>query len=276
MNQSKRRKSKKNYEPIVNLNGEVWKPIKGYEGLYEVSNKGRVKSLNYHSTGKEFLLRHDVRNSHHRVTLSKGGKVKKIFVHRIVYGTFVGNLPKYKPTGIGNGDKMWVINHKDENPHNNCIENLEVVTITENNRYGSFGQKVSEGKSMQVYQYDLNGNLIKKWKSTMECDKNGFSSSKVSKCCMGKRLTHKGFIWSYKEFTNEELQRKIIHTKHTLDKHLIRPIYQYTQDGELVKIWKNEAEPKKYGYRQSNISNCCLGKQKTHQGFIWSFEILNK
>ena len=196
-------------DKIENIEGEIWKPVVGYEGLYEVSNKGRVKRVFYNSTRKPTILKHDVQNAHHRVALSKEGKVKRIFVHRLVYAAFVGNLPEYKRMGKGNGDKMMVINHKDENPNNNCIENLEVITITENNRYGLFGQKVSEGKSKLVFQYDLNGTLKKIWKSTMECDKNGFLCSRVSDCCRGNRLTHKGYIWSYKKLSDSVLKEKI-------------------------------------------------------------------
>lgn len=263
-------KQQKTHEPIKDLEGEVWKDVVGYEGLYEVSNKGRVKSLNYHSTNRPSLLRHDIRNDYHRVTLCKNNKTKKFFVHRLVYEAFIGDLPKYESQGEGNGDKMWCINHKDENPNNNCIENLEVLSIAENNRYGLFGQKVSEAKSMAVYQYDLDGNFVKKWKSTIECQENGFQSSKISLCCNKKRFSHKKYIWSYKKLNKKEVKEKAKIASEKMKRCFPKKVFQYTKKLELVRIWESQGECEGFGFDQPSISACCLGKLKTHNGYIWS------
>ena len=276
MKQTEGRKSKKVYEPIVDLDGEVWKDVVGYEGLYQVSNKGRVKSLNYHSTNRPSLLRHDIRKEHHRVTLCKDNKTKKIFVHRLVYKAFNGILPEFKYMGKGNGDKMFVINHKDENPHNNCAENLEVVTSTENNRYGTSAQRTSKTKTIPVFQYSLDGEFIKKWEYSKEFKEKGFLVCKVHACCKKERLTHKGFIWSFHKMSKQELLEFSKMAIPKLNKHLVRKVYQYTLDGKLVNIWNNEAEPEKFGFSQACISNCCIGKQTKHKGHIWSFKALQE
>lgn len=261
-------KQQKTYEPIQDLEGEVWKPIKGYEELYEVSNKGRIKSLNYHSTNRPSLLRHDIRNDYHRVTLCKNNKTKRFFVHRLVYEAFIGELPKFK---YGKGDEMMVINHKDENPSNNCIENIELVTHTENVNYGTGPQRTSKNKTIPVYQYSLDGNFIKKWEYAKELKKQGFLVEKIHACCKKRRFTHKGFVWSFNEMSKQELLDFSKIATQILNKHLIRKVFQYTLDGKLVKVWDNGTEPEKFGFSQGCISNCCLGKQKKHKGYVWSF-----
>lgn len=95
---------------------EIWKDIKGYKGLYQVSNKGNVKSLNYNRTGEEKIKKPKVnRNGYLRVKLHRDGNCKTLLIHRLVLMTF---------NPIDNMDKFEV-NHKDENKQNNCLSNLE-------------------------------------------------------------------------------------------------------------------------------------------------------
>lgn len=97
---------------------ELWKPIKGYEGLYEVSNLGRIRNKShYHISYWE----HNGKQPYFRVGLSKDGKVKKYLVHRLVAETFIDN-PENKEQ----------VNHKNGNVHNNTVDNLEWVTNAEN------------------------------------------------------------------------------------------------------------------------------------------------
>lgn len=105
---------------------EVWKPIEGYEGRYEVSNSGLVRSLNYHRTGKVKILKtHTDRYGYVCVELPKeNNRRKHLTVHRLVAQAFVPN-PKEKPE----------VNHKDGDKQNNCFSNLEWVTMAENQRH---------------------------------------------------------------------------------------------------------------------------------------------
>lgn len=183
---------------------EIWKPVKGYEGRYEVSNYGNVKSLNYLRTGNEKIMA--LRQNEHGyllVGLYKDGVGVKRYVHRLVYEAFIGDVPVFNPSGRGN-DRME-INHIDENPLNNCAWNLELVSHSVNNNYGKHYQKVSKGntngvRAKKVYQYTTDGELVKIWPSTAECDRHGFKSSHISRCCNGKGTNkYKGYIWSYKK-----------------------------------------------------------------------------
>ena len=166
---------------------EYWKPVVGYEGLYMVSNWGRIKSMNYNHSGKERIMKQKIQGGYYSVNLSKNGIIKTYLVHRLVAEAFIPNLNNYKE-----------VNHKDENKTNNVVSNLEWCDRLYNVRYGTGIERRSKTQSKTVLQYDLNGNLIKEWKSINECGRNGFKKSNICKCCNGKQKTHKGFIWKYK------------------------------------------------------------------------------
>ena len=164
---------------------EYWKPVVGYEGHYQVSNFGRVKSIKF---GKEILLKQrQCMNGYKSVILYKNGIVKTYLVHRLVAEAF-----------IDNPDNLPEVNHKDECKTNNVVSNLEWCDRKYNQNYGTRTERVAEKLSKPVLQYDLEGNFIKEWKSTRECGRNGFNHGHIADCCQGKLKTYKGFIWRYK------------------------------------------------------------------------------
>lgn len=113
---------------------QCWKEIPGYEGLYQVSNTGRVRSLNYNGTGKTKVLKQTTnKDRYKKVTLFKKGKCKTWRVHRLVALAFIPNPNNYP-----------IINHKDENPSNNYYKNLEWCTYSYNTNYGNCRKKMSE------------------------------------------------------------------------------------------------------------------------------------
>lgn len=172
---------------------EIWKNIKGYKN-YQVSNLGRIRNLNYHRMGIIKLLNIEVMNNGYcRVTLSKNCCTKRFFLHRLVYEAFYGKIP------------FWmVINHKDEKPNNNRLENLMVCTYKENLNWGTRNKRISEkltnGKSSKpILQYDLNGNFIQEWPSTMEIQRQlGYFNTVIGACCLNKYKQAYGYIWKYK------------------------------------------------------------------------------
>lgn len=175
---------------------EIWKSVV-YDGVlyenYQVSNFGRVKSLNYRRTGKERVMTPvENKNGYFRVGLWKNGEYKKCLVHRLVAFAF-----------LSNPDNLSEINHIDEDKTNNRVENLEWCDREYNNNYGTHNQRIAEkmtnGKlSKIVLQLTLTGELIREWPSTNECGRNGFHQGAVAACCRGERKTHKGFVWRYK------------------------------------------------------------------------------
>lgn len=130
---------------------EIWKDIEGYEGLYEVSSYGRVRSLQRTRKGSygsirivyEKILNHKIdKDGYHTVSLSKEGKMKYIRVHRLVAQAF-----------IPNPDNLPQVNHRDEDKSNNCVENLEWCDAKYNSNYGTAKERMLNTK--------LNNGIIK-------------------------------------------------------------------------------------------------------------------
>lgn len=172
---------------------EEWRMIPGYDGLYMVSNLGRVKSLNYNKTGEEKIMTPSVYTGGYlRVKLAKNKKRKLYLVHRLVAMAF-----------IPNPDNLPYINHKDENPANNCADNLEWCTHEYNINYGTRIEKVvkkttNDKRSKRVVQYSLDGTAIKVWPSSHEIERQlGFRHGNITNCCRGRQNTAYGYIWQY-------------------------------------------------------------------------------
>ena len=164
---------------------EYWKPVVGYEGHYQISNFGRVKSIKF---GKEIILKqHKDKFGYLYVDLYKNNIKKKYKVHRLVAEAF---LP--------NPYNLLQVNHRDENKLNNNVDNLEWCTNEYNINYGTRTERVSKKLSKPVLQFTLDGEFIREWASAMECKRNGYNQGDVTLCCQGKRKTHNGFIWKYK------------------------------------------------------------------------------
>ena len=171
---------------------EIWKPICGYEGLYEVSNLGRIKSLRDKNGNREKILKTiKDKDGYLKINLWKEDKMKTFRVHRLVATAFISN-PNNLPT----------VNHIDENKENNVADNLEWMNLSQQQRHGTCQQRRAEKLtngvlSKQVYQYDKQGTLVAIWQSTNECGRNGFNQGNVAACCRGEAKSHKGYIWSY-------------------------------------------------------------------------------
>ena len=164
---------------------EIWKDKKDYEGHYQVSNWGRVKSIKF---GKERILKPQKNTSGYLcVTLCKNNNQCQFEVHRLVAEVFLPNPNNYKE-----------VNHKNEIKTDNRVENLEWCDRKYNQNYGTRTEKCSK----KVYQYTLDGKFVKEWKSTAECGRNGYNYGNVAACCRGKLKKYKNFIWKYKKYFN--------------------------------------------------------------------------
>jgi hypothetical protein len=149
---------------------ELWKPIKDYEGLYEVSNLGRIKAFprkGNHYKEPTIMKQFKYKTGYMYVSLSKGGKAKKYKVYRLVAEAFIPNPNDYK-----------TINHIDENKENNCVENLEWCTTFYNNQYS---------KAKKVEQYDKLGNLVAIWTSARTIERVlGIDHTLIGNYCKDK------------------------------------------------------------------------------------------
>ena len=166
---------------------EIWCPIKGYEGLYEVSDKGRVRSL---KSGKERILKPlRITCGYLQVQLWKNGKQKMYLIHRLVAQAF-----------IPNPDNLPEVNHKDEDKENNSVKNLEWCDRKYNINYGNRNQMVSMKLSKPILQYTKSGVFVREWKSTYDVERNlGYFHNSISYCCNGKLKSAYGYVWKYKD-----------------------------------------------------------------------------
>lgn len=164
---------------------EIWEDIPGYEGLYKVSSTGKIWGLK----SNKILKPKTSKAGYFEVSLSKNGKMKTYILHRIVAQVFVPN-PDNKET----------VNHIDENKKNNNFDNLEWLSIKENNCYGSRSKKeyfiLAQKTRKPCYQYDLDGNLINSFPSQSQAAKEtGLSLSSISNCMRGKTSQVHGYVF---------------------------------------------------------------------------------
>lgn len=189
---------------------EEWRPIKGYEGLYEVSSFGRIKRL---PLGKQWPYRRThnnirkvriTRNGYCRVNLSKGNIVKCFNVHRLVAMAF-----------IPNPDNLPQVNHKDENKLNNKVENLEWCTQRYNNLWGTARQRQNETRhrndpnceiwkksalhmAKKVAKCSKDGEILNTYPSmTSAANETGVAIRTISHQCNGKSKSRRNYYWRY-------------------------------------------------------------------------------
>lgn len=177
---------------------ELWKDITGYEGWYQVSNLGRVRSLDRYVNGNKIncdfqLMKGKIlkgtkdKLGYYRVILRRNVTYKAMLVHRLVAEAF-----------IPNPENLPYINHKDENPGNNIVDNLEWCTPQYNVVYGSGVERAAKHKWRKVIQYDKEGNEIARWDSLKAAAASiGRAQQNISRCCRGKAPSCGGYIWKY-------------------------------------------------------------------------------
>ena len=170
---------------------EIWKDIIGYEGYYQISNYGNVRSLdridcnNRFRKGKECkkILTED---GYYKVSLSKNGKDKRYFIHRLVAIHFLDKV-----------EGCDCVNHKDENKINNMVDNLEWCTRYYNNNYGTRNQRIVDAQSIKTAMIDIQtGKIVKIFKSAQLASEyiKGDASS-ICKARNNKRRTAYGYRW---------------------------------------------------------------------------------
>lgn len=282
------------YRPEVNsqrwldssdLPNEIWKDIQGYEGVYQVSCYGRIKSLPRTKRGGGFVCPAKIiklylgkapKNDYYIVILQKNGTKSTKRVCRLVATAFVDN-----PLNL------LQVNHIDENTHNDTAWNLEWCTAKYNCNYGEHPKKISKAakerarngeyfggkqyiKVIPILQYDLDGNFICEFESVKEAREK--YSSRVQDCLSGKTTQAGGFQWKYK--TQDAYPLKIDAYVRNINQSLCcsRPIKQL-KDGVVVATYGSIKEASaKTGFDYSGIKKCLNGTYKQTFGFTWEYD----
>lgn len=192
----------------MELKTEIFVPINGYNGRYEVSNHGRIKSLKrkvlsrwgkYRTIPEIILKPKTTRTGYHSVSLCIKQKHSTFSVHQLVATHFIPN-PDSKPH----------VNHIDTNKINNCVWNLEWNTALENMTHAiahglvpkmkpPINRGIKAYNHRPIIQFDLLGNKVKEWGFLSEASTAlGYCRSNIIACCKGRKAAYNGFVWKYK------------------------------------------------------------------------------
>lgn len=173
-----------------NLEKEEWRDIPNYEGIYKISNLGRVKSLERSYRLKERILKPWInRNGYYLVCLYKQSIKKWHMVHRLVYEAFNGQITE-----------GYEVNHINEVKSDNRLENLNLMTHKENTNWGTGIERRAKKQSKPVLQFTLDDILVKEYPSAMQVEREtGFSNGNIINCCKGNFKQAYGYKWKYKE-----------------------------------------------------------------------------
>ena len=265
---------------------EVWKDIEGFDGRYQVSNLGRVRSLDWHGhKGRMLKLKINKMWGYYRLNLAHpDGYIKSVSVHRLVAMAF-----------IPNPDNLPEVNHKDENKLNNVVcfnpdgsidterTNLEWCTGLYNLRYGTRTERmnklVNEPRMRPVNQYDFNGNLLHTYKSITDASKAiGVSTRTMSSICgkSGAHSTH-GFIFRYADDKspwvnyNPDLCRGNEERKRTVE--------QYDKHGNFIRSYESVNEASRItGISRRWIQGICNPERpyKSAHGYVFKYSDMPK
>lgn len=165
---------------------EIWKDIPDYEGIYQISNFGKIRSCKNNKIRKQIKQR----SGYMRIILTKNSKQRATSVHILVAKCFVKNQNGYR-----------YVNHIDGDKTNNNADNLEWVTASQNMQHAfKNGLAKTHPWSVKVAQYSVDGKLIKTWNRMADITRFlNCHHSQISDCCRGKQNTCKGYIWKYAE-----------------------------------------------------------------------------
>ena len=259
---------------------ELWKPVVGYEGLYEVSNYGNIRSLDrivVYSDGRTHkynscIIKQTENKGYLYVGLNKNNKKSSEKVHRLVAKSFIDN-PGNKPC----------IDHINGNKADNKVTNLRWVTYKENMRNPLTKEKMSNIRSnglsdkiiqskkdkgiiKKVYQFSLDGKLLNTYESISDANRaTNILASSICECCQGKSgYSHAGgFIWSYTPQTNPYVNPNL---------KRYRKIDMYDNNYHYIKTFANIIDAsKELGIRKKGITKCCSKKSKTYKGHIFRY-----
>ena len=210
--------------------GRIWKDVEGYENLYQVSTDGLVRSS--HKGLWEILSAGKTKHGYYNVLLHKDGKRKNERVHRLVAKAFISNPNNYP-----------YINHKDENPSNNHVENLEWCTAEYNSNYGTCKERIGLSNGVPILKYDLDGNFVCEYQTMTEAERvEGIDHANICMCCKGKISNCNNFIWIYKG-NEHTIQERVKRVKNLLIHP--RKVEMYDMNGNYIRTYDSVLQASK-------------------------------
>lgn len=250
---------------------EIWKPIDGYEGLYEVSNHGNVRSLDRYVMDKgnpslrkgRLISACDNGHGYKYVTLYKDGKQKHKHVHRLVAEAFVDN-----PNNLNE------VNHLDFDKSNNVSTNLEWCSRQYNMHHALINGKLSnEQNYIPIAKINLDGFVIDKFDSIVDAAESVSGvPQNIGHCCRHTVMSMYGYYWEYD--TGYSIGEKIDITNRAIVKsegRCLKPVAKIdTKSGKIVGLYKSRKEAGHENDCYANyIGKCCNGRLDQYQGYKW-------
>lgn len=237
---------------------EVWKPIPGFESLYEASSEGRIRSISKvikTYNGGEWVRKSRIKKAtvtkdgYLQTKLCKNGKPYSFKIHRLIAMTW-----------LENPDNLPEVNHKNEIKTDNRVSNLEWCSRRYNINYGTARKRAGISNGIAVAQYTLEGDKIQEFYSGYEAQRQlGILEQNINLCCQGKRQHAGGFRWKYAD--NNIPFKEYRPTKSAV---------LQKKNGRIVGEFSSITE----AYNETginNISACCRGVIKNAGGYQWQY-----
>lgn len=260
-----------NYSNPPQTDGEEWRNVFGYEGLYLVSNKGRVWSIR---SGRLMSSRADKRRRC-TVSLRKDKVSKNIVLARLVATAFIRIPFLYEE-----------INHIDENPSNNNVENLEWVTHKENCNYGTRIKRIAEKQSIPIIQLTMDGEFVQRHSSMQSASRSlGYDAGHICDVCNGNREYAYGYKWRYEDDdmyniavqNYKEHVRKAKQSRADAFTALALDILQYDLEGNIIAEYpSSRIASQETGISRKCILGNCAGATRTTHGYIFQYKDQNR
>lgn len=249
---------------------EIWKPVveEGFEDSYEVSNFGRIRSVDRIVESKRGPLRYKGKliatplndDGYQIFNFCKARKKKHAKVHQVVARAFIPN-PNNLPE----------VNHKDENKANNHVSNLEWCTREYNMNYGTGMERMRnhpnqkkrhEESKTPIVGVKIDDESTIRFESISEADRIGFKRRNLWSALNGHDASHKGYVWCYEDEYNPTKAKEL------LNRVKVKKVAHIDDDGNIIKVFENTKEASKsIGVDPSQISRVCNGKSKHTKGY---------
>lgn len=247
----------------MNQSEEIWKDILGYEGLYQVSTLGRVRSVDraIYQQGRivnykgVLMTPYIMKNGYTAIRLSKNGKKHNYLIHRLVAISFVKNA----------NNEMYV-NHIDENKTNNNADNLEWCSREYNINYGTSTMRRAKKMGTKIVRYDKHGNFIDSFYSIREAERCTKISRQNIISVLDKNLTGGGYVW--RKYTG----CAPLNISVSIPKNSSKEILQYSVDGKFIAKYKSSKEMETLtNFKRHSILACCRGILNSAYGYKWRY-----
>ena len=249
-------------------------------GVYEVSNKGHLRCLIQGQGHRKRVLRPGVNYANYNNYRYKknDGKYRYVGIQRIMMEAFIPVPDELKHLI---GTRYLQVNHKDENPQNNVLENLEWCDAKYNTNYGTAMRRKQEtrnrtgarGAMVKVKQLSKSGELVRIWDSIAEASSElGIFKSQICYCCKGKYKTAGGYKWEYADGKGTYTTTAEVRDKMSLSYKRKKKVAQYDKNGTVIATYDSvKAASVAMGTCPTNIKACCIGDTALAKGYVWKY-----